>query len=89
MFFKADVSLQTVLSESLTQKASRLPVYLISYADGPEIIYQNQHMLAASAQNKGIDVVINYRRSLLDSEFVKKHGRILETTKKIGTQRHV
>lgn len=78
MLYKADLSLQPLKSETLTDKKDRPPVYLISYADGHEVFYKNQHMLTYSAQNKGFDFFLNYRKSLLDPVFVKENQDILK-----------
>ena len=71
-----DISLEPV-PDKFKNKEHRDPVYLISYADGPEIFYQNQNFLMHSAINKGIDHFINYRRNLLDLDFLKEHASIL------------
>lgn len=57
----------------------RQPVYLISYAAGGEVYFQNQHALAQSALGKGIDFVLNYRRSLIDPKFIEKNREIMDT----------
>jgi hypothetical protein len=77
MLMKADLSLQNIRSESIVDQSSRLPKYLISYADGDEVFFKNQHSLVYSAQNKGFDIFINYRKSLLDKSFVKENQDIL------------
>jgi hypothetical protein len=59
-------------------------VYLISYADGPEVFLRNQNALASSAINKGIDFIMNYRRDHLDPKFVKKNKQILDQKKGAG-----
>ena len=53
-------------------------VYLVSYADGHEVYFQNQHALAQSAINRGVDFTINYRRSHIDKEFYTKHQALLD-----------
>ena len=62
----------------------RPSVYLISYADGHEVYFKNQNTLANSAINKGIDFILNYRRSHLDPTFVKQHASILNQKKGAG-----
>jgi hypothetical protein len=47
--------------------------YLISYADGAEIYFQNRSILAASAVNRGFDTIINYHAGHLATEFVQQH----------------
>ena len=76
MLIFQDISLEPVL-DKFKNKQHKNPVYLISYADGPEIFYQNQNFLVHSGINKGIDHFINYRRSLLDLNFLKEHTSIL------------
>jgi hypothetical protein len=63
---------------------SRPPVYLVSYADGPEIYYQNQNALALSVLNRGVDFILNYRRPHIDPTFYKKHAKILSAPKGAG-----
>lgn len=74
-----DISLEPVHFRSVYNK-----VYLISYADGPAVYFKNQNALAASAINKGIDFILNYRRSLLDPEFTKQYAHILSHKKGAG-----
>lgn len=59
-------------------------VHLISYADGPAVFFKNQNALAASALNKGIDFILNYRRSHLDTTFVKQNFSVLNQKKGAG-----
>ena len=63
---------------------SRAPVYLISYADGHEVFFQNQYALAQSALGRGVDFILNYRRSLLDPKFVDENKDILNQSKGAG-----
>ena len=75
-----DISLEPILDKpytSLKNKQFKAPVYLVSYADGDEIYYQNQNFLVHSAINKGIDHFINYRRNMLESDFLKEHASII------------
>jgi len=60
------------------QKLSRNPVFLVSYADGHEVYFQNQHALAQSAINRGIEFILNYRRSHIAPYFYEKHRAILD-----------
>lgn len=62
----------------------RNPVYLISYADGPEVFFQNQYALAQSSMGRGVDFILNYRRSLLDPQFVEENKEILDQPKGAG-----
>tara|TARA_R110002095_G_scaffold118145_1_gene102996 strand:- start:947 stop:1912 length:966 start_codon:yes stop_codon:yes gene_type:complete len=62
----------------------RAGVYLISYAHGPEIFFKNQNALAASALNRGVDFIMNYRKSLLDETFLQKNKEILDKKKGAG-----
>ena len=56
----------------------RSPVYLVSYADGEEVYFQNQLGLAQSALGRGVDFILNYRRSLLDPDFVRENKHTLD-----------
>jgi hypothetical protein len=66
------------------QHKERLPVYLISYADGQEVFYKNQNALILSALNKGADIFINYRKSMIDREFYQQNKYILEQKRGAG-----
>lgn len=66
------------------QKLFRGGVYLVSYADGHEVFFQNQHALAQSALNRGVDFIFNYRRSHIDEAFYKKHQETLNTKQGAG-----
>jgi hypothetical protein len=78
-----DISLEPINKQHVTEISSpaykaRLPVTLISYADGPEIFYKNQNFQALSGLNKGIDQFILYRRNLIAPDFYKKNVHILQ-----------
>lgn len=62
----------------------RAPVYLISYADGHEVFFQNQYALAQSALGRGVDFILNYRRSLLDPSFIQRNKAIFMQPKGAG-----
>ena len=72
-----DLSLEPV--NKYLEKKPREPVYLISYADGADVFFQNQHFLVHSALNKGIDHFLNYRRSHVNAQFIKDHQEIFDT----------
>ncbi|MEY3183110.1 MAG: hypothetical protein RLZ35_1095 [Pseudomonadota bacterium] len=59
------------------QPLHRKGVYLASYVDGDEVFFKNQHALALSALNKGVDFIFNYRRSHLDPNFLQQNAYIL------------
>ena len=61
-----------------TQPLDRPSVYLISFAAGNEVFFQNQNALAQSALNRGVDFILNYRRSHIDKDFYEKHKDILK-----------
>lgn len=87
--FEDDPSLEEVTQEvspdyQVEGYRERLPVYLISYADGHEVFYRNQNWLVKSALNKGVDFFLNYRRSLIDKEFYEAHKNILSKKKGAG-----
>ncbi len=64
--------------------AGRPPVYLVSYADGHEVFFRNQYALAQSALGRGVDVIMNYRRSMLDPQFVEKNKLTLNQKQGAG-----
>ncbi len=53
-------------------------IYLISYADGSEVFFQNRNMLTASAVNRGFDFIFNYRRDHISPEFAKNNPVLQE-----------
>ena len=78
-----DISLEPINRQQVAEISDsnykpRLPVILISYADGHEIFYKNQNFQTLSALNKGIDQFILYRRNMIDPVFYKKNRHILE-----------
>ena len=83
LVFLLDISqkeLDVVANPDITKaEPGRAPVYLVSYVDGDEIYFRNQNALAMSALGRGVDHILNYRRSLLDPEFVKRNAQILNT----------
>lgn len=78
--FKDDISIQSPTDLSHFNSG----VYLISYADGSDIFFQNQNTLAYSALNKGINFILNYKRSHLDPQFAKDHASVLQQKKGAG-----
>lgn len=82
-----DISLEEVYEPSLpgSQGYKEKPaVYVVSYADGPEVFLRNQNVLAQSVVNKGADFVLNYRKHHLEPEFVKKNAKLLDYSKGAG-----
>ena len=78
-----DISLEAIDKENCVEINSaefkpRLPVTLISYADGAEVFYRNQNFQVFSALNRGIDQFILYRRNMLDPVFYEKNAHILK-----------
>lgn len=59
-------------------------VWLVSYADGPEVYFANQNFLAQTAINKGIDFVLMYRRSNIAPDFYQANRAILEQPRGVG-----
>ncbi len=53
-------------------------VWLISYSGGKRVHELNQNLLTYSAIDKGFDVIINYRREHIDSEFMHENAYILD-----------
>ncbi len=72
------------ISKAPVQKEIKEPVYLVSYADGPEVFHQNQKMLAYSGLQHGISHFFNYKKHLLDPTFVEKHKEVLALKRGAG-----
>jgi hypothetical protein len=82
-----DISLEKVYDKPLpgSQGYVKKPyVYVVSYADGPEVFLQNQNSLATSVINRGADFILNYRKHHLNADFVKKNSRLLDYSKGAG-----
>jgi hypothetical protein len=47
--------------------------YLLTYADGRDVYFQNRNLLTASAINRGFDFILNYRRDHIDANYIKQH----------------
>ena len=65
-----------VSTKCIYRKSSSLfdpSVYLVSYADGPEVFFKNRNFLAFTAINSGVDFTYNYRRFHIDREFIKNN----------------
>jgi hypothetical protein len=84
MLKNADLSLQPIEQHRMKNKDPRLPVYLVTYADGNEVFYRNQNMLTYSAANKGFDFILNYRKELLLPEYREKYKDILAIKQGVG-----
>ncbi|MEI8295640.1 MAG: hypothetical protein WCG04_03850 [Alphaproteobacteria bacterium] len=59
-------------------------VWLVSYADGPEVYFANQNFLAQTAINKGIDFILMYRRPNIAPDFYQANRAILEQPRGAG-----
>ncbi len=70
-FFMSDLS-KTPLENEIKE-----PVYLVSYADGPEVFLKNQKMLVYSGLQKGISYFFNYRRHFIDADFAARNKTLL------------
>ena len=79
----SDVSVEPILKAALTTE-NKFPVYLVSYADGPEVFHRNQNALTASALNKGVDFFLNYKKGHLDKEFLEKNKGLFSQKKGAG-----
>ncbi|MBY0280609.1 MAG: hypothetical protein K2W94_00420 [Alphaproteobacteria bacterium] len=79
----SDISVEPILAPS-PARDNKFSVYLVSYADGPEIFHKNQNALTASALNKGVDFFLNYKRSHLDKGFLEQNKSILFQKKGAG-----
>lgn len=78
IFLKDDISLAPIHQQTPAS------VYLISYADGPEVFLKNQNALAASALNKGFDFILNYRKHHIDPQFLRDNATIFAQKKGAG-----
>ena len=55
---------------------SQTPCLFGKLCCGHPIFFKNQHALNAEAINRGIDHIYNYRYSLLEADFIKRHEKI-------------
>lgn len=72
--FINDLSLQKV--DLSIQNSIKEPIYLVSYADGPEYVYRNQNATTHYAINKGIDFIFNYKKKHINQAFIEKNQEI-------------
>ena len=88
LIFLTDISTHPLTQKDVPELAegfvTRNPVYLVSYADGDEVFFQNQLALNASVLGKGVDVIMNYKRSLLDPVFVSQNKAIFSQKRGAG-----
>ncbi len=68
LFFLMDPSGAPLETDELKE-----PLYLISYADGPDVFHKNQKILAYSALRKGVSHFFNYKKYMIDPEFLENH----------------
>ncbi len=61
------------LSKAPLENQITAPVYLISYADGPEVFHKNRKMLVYSGLQKGVSHFFNYKKDMIDPKFLEKH----------------
>lgn len=59
-------------------------VYLVCYADGADVFYQNQNTLVFSALKRGVDFYHKYQRHHLDAAFVERHQTLLNNQPGVG-----
>lgn len=84
--FVNDYSLQPIQQKMRTlppEGETNFPatgVYLISYADGHDYYVQNQNAMTASAMNKGIDFIFNFRKGHLPKSYVQQHPHFKQKT---------
>ncbi len=76
-----DMSLQPVNRFSAPdleapEPTGRPPVFLVTYAAGGEKYFRNQNAVNQYAVNKGIDFILNYRKSHIDVKFFEKNREI-------------
>lgn len=81
LIFLTDISTRPLTQKDTPELVkgdmARDPVYLVSYADGDEVFFQNQLALTASVLGRGVDMIMNYKRSFLDPLFVSQNQSIL------------
>lgn len=73
-----DFSLQKPVKMSSTNDATN-NFYLMSYADGKDVFFQNRNLLAASSINRGFDFILNYRRDHIEPDYIHNHPILNET----------
>ena len=71
MISSLDLSMQAPYR--LTDDQKKTSMYLVSFADGKDVFLKNRNILAASAINRGIDFIYNYRKEHIDPEFLKQN----------------
>lgn len=64
------------------EPTGRPPVFLVTYAAGGEQYFRNQNAVNQFAVNKGIDFILNYRKSHIDVKFFDKNREIFN--EKVG-----
>lgn len=64
------------------EPTGRPPVFLVTYAAGGEVYFRNQNAVAQYALNKGVDFILNYRKSHIDQKFFEKNRSIFN--EKVG-----
>lgn len=74
-----DLSLQPVIQNNNSE-----PVYLVSYADSADIFFQNRNAMNQSAINKGFDFIFNYRKELLDPNFIAYYADVFANQRGAG-----
>ena len=87
MLYTQDLSLEPVYNMSKAGSAGYISkpfVYVISYADGPEVFLRNQNALARSVINRDVDFTLSYRKHHLDAAFVQKNAKILDYSRGAG-----
>ncbi|MHA1558857.1 MAG: hypothetical protein ACTSXG_03530 [Alphaproteobacteria bacterium] len=78
IIIQCDISIEPI---AVSQDASNEERYIVSYAGGNEVFFQNQNALVFSALNRGVDNFINYGNKHIDKQFVGKHKDILNEKK--------
>jgi hypothetical protein len=79
--FIHDMSIQPVNRYSApdleaSEPTGRPPVFLVTYAAGGEQYLRNQNAVNQYAINKGIDFILNYRKSHIDKDYFEKNRSI-------------
>ena len=89
VLLKTDVSQTSVnariIPEILQRDYQPRPyVALITYGDGVPVFFKNQFSLAASAVDKGFDIIYNFRRGHMEEHFYQKNKTILTQPRGAG-----
>lgn len=79
--FINDMSIQPINRYSTpdleaSEPTGRPPVFLVTYAAGGDQYFRNQNAVSQFAINKGIDFILNYRKSHIEKDFFETNRTI-------------